>query len=375
MNLDRIIGNRAHIGRNIYTSGSRTGYALDSAYVNHTSGDAVAIRYICGSTDSIEEVYFYADAFADLANITLVAYVYNYNATSTRTGATLLATSTATTLPSGDDMWIKFTFGTPYDPAIGEILWVVIANTSGDPVNDYPNILTSTTYGLLENTMAGQGWSQMVPYTTTGGFASAGTAAVETPFIIKQGSVYYGTPWTQLNTAYYTNNTLERGLRVTCTEDCTVVGAQFIGASAYDKFRITLAATIPGAAVGAGEMEYDLDSTYPLDTHGGVIFSTPFTLLGGTAYNVTFTYAANSQLPYVAEIQDYASYSTVFDTLRAYDTMSCPWGIISDGGGTPAWVENKAICPNIQLIISDFPAQAAGGGLLTHPGMSGGMRG
>lgn len=371
-NLDRLIGNRAFVGRASTTSGSRTNFAIDSAYVHNTSGDAVGFRYTCGSTDTIDEVYVFVDAFQNRASVGMTCYIYNAN-TVARPGTTLHATSTATVIPSGDDMWVKFTFGTPYDPAIGEIVWIIVTNSSGAPTTDYPQVLTATTLIPGEQNIQASGWGQIIPHTNTAGFSTSGTVVQEAPIVIKQGSAYYGQPWTQLNTAYYTNNTLERGIRVTCTEDCTVVGAQFIGVAAYDKFRITLAATIPGAAVGAGEVEYDLDASGADDVNGCIIFDTAFTLSGGTAYNVTVTYAANSQLPHVMELQDHTSYSTMFNTLRGYDTISMPWGIISDGGGTPAWTEDKAICPDIQLIISDYPAQAAGGGLLAHPGMRGGF--
>lgn len=361
-NRDRLIGNRDFVGRIFNISGARSGFAIDSAYSHGVSGDAIGFRYTCGSTDTIDEVYVFVDAFQDLANVTMECRIYNEGSNQRKPGSTLHATSSATTNPSGDDMWVKFAFGTPYNPAIGEILWIVVINTSAAPTTDYPTVLTSTTYYPLESGPAGVDWTQLHCFTNTAGFSTNGTQAPETPCVVKQGSAYFGQPWTQINITYYTSNTLERGMRITCTGDVTVVGAQFIGVAAYDKFRITLAATIPGAAVGAGEVEYDLDASGADDLNGCIIFDTPFTLVGGTAYNVTLTFAANSQLPYVLQIEDYSSYSSMFDTLRGYDTSAMPWGIISDGGGTPAWVEDKKICPGIQLIVCDNPAQAGSSG-------------
>ena len=150
---------------NIYVlSGSRTATSLNSAYVNNTSGAGVAVRYMASTADSIDEFYIMLDAITGTrANITMTCIINNESGAS-RAGSTTRATSTATTMPSADDKWIKFTFGTPYTPVVGEVLWFIAYNASASPTVDYPQILTGTTIQLA-NIISSVG--RQNTYTTT----------------------------------------------------------------------------------------------------------------------------------------------------------------------------------------------------------------
>ena len=358
MNLERLSSVRSGIGHITGSVGSRTNILLNAAFVNATSGAAVAIRYMAMTADPIDELYIFMDAFAGtLGNITMAAEIFNERAAQpSRPGATSRDTSTATTMPAGADQWIKFAFGTPYTPAVGEILWLVASNTAAAPATDYPQIMSLTT-GLIGDP---SGIGPMMGYSTADGFATNGTGAAEMPFVVKQGSNYFSQPFTQRNNAPYTSNTLERGMQITLDEDVVIVGAIFDSAVAFASLRILADATAPG---GTALNSYDLSGVANQTTQdycGGLIFPTPVTLSGGTTYKVTFTFSAVGTAPAAFQIEDYASYSTMFDTLRGYDTMILPWSVLDDGAG--GWTTNKSLAPMIKLIVGSFPAIVGGGG-------------
>lgn len=350
------------------SSGIRAAFNLSAAFVNQTSGNAVAIRFMAQTTDPIDELYVFLDSVGGtLANITMECVILNEQ-TSTRPNTTVRDTSTAATMPAAADMWIKFAFGTPYTPAIGEILWLVITNTSADPATDYPGILTAP--NVWNSPVSGYGYS--MGYTTTGGFSAAGTTAPKMPFVIKAGSNYFGQPFTITANSYYTSNQLIRGIQITPTEDVQVNGAAInAGGAQLENVTIYADATAPG---GSALATYDLDSTANATTSdqcGGITF-TPYTLTGGVTYKVTVGFNSNNQNPQVYQIEDYSSYSAVFDAIRANDTIGMPWSVIDDAGG--GWTIDKAVCPSLALYIVDNPAQAAGGASPRFGDMTGGKQ-
>ena len=371
MNLERLSTSRAGVGHHNAGSGARANVLLNAAFVNAASGAAIAVRYMAMTADPIDELYVFMDAFAGtLGNITMAAEIFNERAAlPARPGATSRDTSTATAMPAAADQWIKFTFGTPYTPAVGEILWLVAYNTAAAPATDYPQIMSATTGSIADP----GGVGPMMGYSTADGFTTNGTLQPETPFIVKQGSSYFGQPFTQRNPSPYTSNSLERGMQITLDEDVVVVGALFDSIVAFASLRILADATAPG---GAALNSYDLSGVANQTTQdycGGLIFPTPVTLSGGTTYKVTLTFSANTQLPVGLQIEDYASFATMFDTLRGYDTMILSWSVLDDGAG--GWTINKSLVPMIKLIVQSFPAIVGGGGMIVHPGMSGGFRG
>jgi hypothetical protein len=352
VNLERLSVSRTRAGRSNAASGSRTATSLNAAYVHGTSGPAVAVRYFCPTADPISELYVFLDAAGGtLGNVTMEAAIYNEN-TALRAGTTQRDVSTATAMPAAQDMWVRFTFGTPYTPTVGEILWLVAYNTSAAPTVDFPQILTGTTHDM--------GDALFTPFTTTNGFSGNGGAASEMPFVVKQGSAYFGQPFTQRHATFYANNTLERGIQITPTEDVTVCAAVFPLSNTLSDLRILADATAPGgAALNTFDLDSDANET-TADVTGSKWFDSPVTLTGGTTYKATLTFGSATQNPAVLHIEDYASYSAVFDALRANDKLAVPWGVVDDGAG--GWTIQKDVCPDLSLIVSDFPAQAAGGG-------------
>lgn len=356
MNQSRLTAWPATVGRMQIASGSRTATNLNAAFVNGTSGAAVAIRWMAMTTDPIDELYVFLDSNGGtLGSITMESKIYNEN-TQLKPGTTTRATSTATTMPGAVDKWIKFAFGTPYTPAVGEILWITVYNTSGAPATDFPGIMTATT--ALNVQLSGGGVA--CGFTTTDGFSTNGTAANEVPFVLKCGSNYFGNPFTQTNTSYYSSNTRQRGIVVTPTEDIAVNGAMFNPiSSAFNEVKIYDNTTAPG---GTALATYDMDSNANAttgDVCGGVTFAS-YTLTGGTTYKIVNTFASSATTPTVWQIEDYSSYSSIFDAVRANDQIGCPWSCIDDGAG--GWTIDKSICPAYALYIDDNPAISSSGG-------------
>jgi hypothetical protein len=355
MNQSRMTAWPNQVGRVQLTSGSRTATSLNAAFVNGTSGPAVSIRWMAQTTDPIDELYVFLDSNGGtLGSITMQALVLNEN-TQTRAGTTVRATSTATVMPAAVDRWIKFTFGTPYTPAIGEILWLTVHNTSASPATDFPGIMTATTATSIMPASIGYA----LGFTTTTGFTTNATAAQKCPFVLKCGSNYFGNPFTQF-ASYYASNTLQRGIVVTPTEDVVVMGVSYNTVSAnINELKIYDNSTAPG---GTALATYDLDSNANAttgDVCGGTTFAN-FTLTGGTTYKVVLTFGTAATNPSVVQIEDYSSYSSVFDALRDNDTIGNPWSCIDDGAG--GWTIDKAICPALALYIDDNPAIPPSGG-------------
>ena len=354
MNLERLtsINGFLTLGNVIASDGSRTGIALDSAYVHGTSGDAVGWRYCCQSDEAITEFYCFVIAFQDLANVTMQCTIRD-GATNTLRPGSVLATSNATVLPAGDGMWAKFTFA-GYTPAVNEILWFVVENTSADPTNDYPTVMSATNTFFTTS----YAFQHILPYTNTAGFSTNGTVSTEIPFIIKQNSFYVSQPFTQFTSSFYTSNKLERGIVITSEEDIQISGVRMSPSSTYDKFRILKSTTAPGAAVGAGELEIDLDAGGIFNDQIGAATFAPFTLVGGRKYYITLTFTANATVPNVWQIEDYSSYSSVFDAIRAYSPIVGVPSVIDDGAG--GWTEDNSVAPFIALLVSGYPAISSG---------------
>lgn len=324
--------------------------SLNVAYVHATSGKAVGLRYMARTANPIDELYVFLDAsIGTIGSITMEAKIYNEGSTAGKPGSTLRDTSTATVVPSAVDKWIKFTFGTPYTPVVGEILWFVVYNTSGAPGTDAPAILTSTNM-TVSGPDAG--------YTTSDGFTTDGAVA-EVPHVVKQGADYIGQPFTQRSTPW-ASNSRQRGVVITPTVNVDISGVLFDAIVALNEFKVYADATAPG---GTALLTADLDGVANLitaDISGARIFATSLTLDANTTYKGVLTYtSSDATTPAVYEIEDYASYTAVFDALRATDPFFNPWMAIDDGAG--GWTILKNYAPaGLALILQSFEAAPPG---------------
>ena len=351
------VGRHPFIGQQPAASGTRTNLSLTVAYVHYDPGPglgtAVGVRFVAETTDTLDELYVFMDDFiGTLGNITMACDIYNEGATIGLPGATVRDSSTATAMPDGVDKWIKFTFGTPYTPAVGEVLWFVIRNTATIPLTDAPAIL------LLTNCLVPQK-RQAAGYSTTDGFTTS-TARITTPAVIKAGANYIGSGVTRRQTALSANNTLERGMLVIPRQRCEVLAVESVGilGTAISGINFYASATVPG---GTALANYATGGTNKVT--GELMFfhalSPTIVLERGQTYRVTFTFSANSTLGIAAQVEDYASYTTPFDAL-VDGHFACP--MVQDNGAG-GWTQSNGNLWDMGLYANAFPG-VIGSGLL-----------
>lgn len=354
MNLGVLRSNRApYIGTMHLASGSTTNVALNGAYSHGASGPAVGVRFSAVEAVAITEFYVFLGAFSGtLGNISMECILYNENPDyPARPGTTVRATSSATTMPDAAVKWIKFAFGTPYTPANGEILWCVVRNTASNPTVDYPS---------LRNSVDGEGGDVpggvgiVAPYTTANGFTSNGTLQGKLPFVIVgDNGPILANVFTSRGTCF-ASNMRERGIRFTPQVDCVCFGVVVDTAfPAYDTFRILADATAPGGTALLSRVWNATNRT--ANAVGNLIFASPITLSRGITYKAVSTFSGwDTDLPRSqGRIDDYSSYSSLFDAIRAKDTHHYPSMVVDNGSG--GWTEFKDYSGGIVLGVDDFP--------------------
>jgi hypothetical protein len=343
------------------SSGSKIGFTLNSAYVHRTSGQAMTVGYRARNTNPINEFYCMVDVTTGTrASIALQCDIYDStSAAAARPGTGLLDSSTSMTYPSSDLCWIKFDFATPHTPALNDLIWFVIHNTSASPTVDYPAIVTTTDTSFRFG-------CNSAPSTSTVGFSVAGTSVVEMPFVVVQGTEPYGQPIGGRSSTTYTNNTLERGF---------VLPAE-VGEIPLEGWNI-LSNVLPGkiysdGVAPGGTALYTFPSlTGTGSQHTRHWFDSSFTLnsLGGTPpWKVVFATTVNSQGPTGGFIYDYSSYSTMFDKFA--DGINFVHGVQDNGAG--GWNYFKNYINGILLFAGNYTAPT-GGGLLLPRGFNGGL--
>lgn len=334
------------------SSGSATGFNLTTAFVKGTSGAAFLVRYVCRTADPIDALWVFVHAFTGTVTA-MQCDIYNENAWNLP-GATLRDSSTAVSIPAGATQWMKFTFGTPYTPTVGEVLWFIVHNTTATPASNYPTIRTATTTSIGAS-------SDLVfrikPFTTSTGATTTG-ATYEAPCVVKQGSNYFGQPLTIYNGGnFLANDSNEKGMQFTVPTGLifNIYGYETTkSTSLADTAKLYADATAPGGTVLAS---WDLDSDTNETTNEAIgckIFDTAYAAGAGT-YKFVFDPGGNMNLAGM-EIEDYASYSTEFDAM--FDMWKCTKPVIENAG---SWTVDGHGLVDIRLLI-EVTAAASGGG-------------
>lgn len=332
-------------------TGTRNNTSINSAYSHKTSGAAIALRYMAQSTSPINACYIFMDTFTGtLGNITMECTIYN-ESSATIPSTTVRATSTACTMPDAADKWIKFTFGTPYTPSIGEVLWFVCYNMAADQTTDYPQIITTTQLAQSNATNSvGTIRRSFNTVTTTNGFTTGSSTVAMTGIVTHADGLAVGTPLTRQNTAYYASNTLKRGILIPALDSpVTVVG-----------FTFDITASMNGIQMFRGNSSPNSSPAYTWNTGtdtnevtdeliGCKMFDIPVTLVANVPHRFVMTFASNSTVPQVGEIEDYSSYSSVFDSFFQSTVLCC--STIDDGAG--GWTDYKGASPGIGLMIGN----------------------
>lgn len=249
-----------------------------------------------------------------------------------------------------------------YAVSRGELLSIVVEPT-GTP-NGSNNSAFTTTLSVVGHS---------VPFGRTRNSGSWNSQTFQTPIYgYKSSTKSYGTPIQSVST--YTIGT---------TTDPDEVAAKFtIPSSACSTYKLLGARVFMSNNSGNADCDFVLyqgtteldsatvDGTYRPNNASGtpaVYWADGDTLTAGTEYSIAFRPTATTTLGIW-----YAEYTS------EQDADSCPGGSLVgcqvrvDAG---SWTADDTRRLFVELYLEDMTASGGGGGLLTHPGMSGGARG
>lgn len=346
------------------SGGSRTNHSLNSAFVRGVSGAAVGIRYRCLTNQPINELYVFNDLTTGTrANVSLLARVYDVAASGTQAGTTLLATSNAATLPAADDRWIRFVFPTPYTPAAGEWVWLNVENTAAAPATDFCGIMNASAANNPRTTFS------PTAFTTTNGWSTAGTSNIELPNVILQGSATVaGMPWTLLSTV----GTFVGKRGVLLSSDLKRFQynwfRQWVNSNTWTNLQVYDLATPP---TGTPLIDLSIPSS-GLDRFLGLtdVSSLNFSTLPGSGPFVLCTvFSATQNQGGMLQIEDYASFPTLFDRFTE-DNFLNPAYVFESAGN---WVIDRSRTGGMMLAANDVVS--SGGGLFLPRSFDGGLAG
>lgn len=316
-------------------AGSNTGLALDSDFTLGTGGDCVGVRFLAPPGGvHVDKVYFFLHA-ADAEGQNLTCHVANYGASASRAGSSISSVTSAG--GTAASKWILFTFTDTTALTANELYWVVVGDAAGN--GDGYQIRTRNSSNQTNSSAANFGLgSHFGGYTNDSGFTTNGTT-ISYPFafiIVFSDGTVYGHPYTQSTTD--TSNTYERGIKITPTEDIKVSGLVVSAGANISTIQILEEATIPGGSIWSG---FNSGSAYTLTTNqkanNCIWLPSVTTLYGGNTYRITFRYSSAATYPGYNECEDVAT--------PGADAVACSLGAgticytISDGGGTPAFVD------------------------------------
>ncbi len=352
------------VGYTNSASGARSSSALSAAYTYGSAGNVIGIRFNAIKASGIKKVYVFVDAVTGTAgNVVLKCEIRNeHTSTSTQPGSTLNKAGVTSTSTVSAGHWCEFDFSaSPYVPAVGETIWLVLYNTAGAPATDFPSVLVANGIAMPPISLFPY---QFQMYTTSNGFSSAGTVSQQRVCVVEYADgTIDGQPFTKSNAAFYSSNTRERGIVIDGLDVATYIYAfVFVAAMSANVSGIKIYGT--GSAGGTQAPGGTALATYNLGSDTGqsrdrTIGSkvvTPILLSANTKYRVVFTYSANVAAPTILQIESASDFA---DTLLVgmYGN-SIGYSTIDNGSG--GWTDDKSAWGGIALAISSY-SPAAGG--------------
>lgn len=342
-------------------AGSETAYQVDSAWVFETSGEAVFLTFISPVTQSSGTLDFYAHVLGSVTGTpTYKAELRNGAGAADdpdrpeSAGSALATTGNVT--PSAD-RWSTFSF-TGVSLTEGQTYWIVIYNSHATPASNYCSwvwrgALDSNNYNLNMHPMFISGYT--INGFTTDPSLLTGTA----PMVVKfnDGSII-GNPYTEASS--HAGDTNDRGFRLNLTASLKIFGFGVgAGTTAVSGFEINQNTT----------NILTVTSDIYAETRSERILFDEITLSASTDYDFVITFGSASTAGTIYYMGETSG------NLPA-DVLACKMieGYV-DGTTPGSYTLDATKTISGAVIISDIVAGGAGGGMITHPGMSGGMRG
>jgi hypothetical protein len=347
------------IGLGWGAAGSRTAFALDTAFTLGSAGKCAGLRFVAPATTTITDVLFFVSA-APASGRNISVNVCSQTST-TQPGAAVTNGTVSVSGGTTANKWIKATYGTPPSVTVGTGYWIVIGDPAG-AASGYSVLVQ----GVFSGPIASLDGSSVVPlwrqFTSTDGFATVGSAG-NTPatFVIVFGDgTYLGVPYT-LTTANDSSAAVERGWLITPDEDVTI--SYITGRFPAGSMKVYESGQNPGGTVFAG-FNGGAALSIPSSAQAiGCFRFPPCTLAGGATYRVVVDPSAATQSPGYTQIEDNTTHSAI---LEACGFPGIGMQHTEESGGT--WVNSTSKLPRLFIGFDQLPAQTGGAGIAVLTG-------
>ncbi len=349
------IGLKKSIGMN---AGTATAFEINSAYVFEVSGDVLGIRFCSPVTQVNGSLLLYAmpDSMAGAptwkAELRAGAGAGEI-AGKPDAGGAQLALSDELTAPA-DDQWCVFTFAN-VSLTVGQFYWLNIHNTHALPLANYASWYYR---GACDAHDLGVYSYLFSAYASTDGFATSGAEiSTNIPTVTIKFNDASVMGFGYIGAEAHANDANYRGNRY------SIPGKMSVNAIVSNLSLSTLNAVKVYNAAGDTMVSTTLDECG--EDNGAFLAATELT--GGTAYD------------YVFGVSGASTYGTIYNMVEAEGDVpadvkaTAPAAYID---GTPgSFTVNTSKIFRMCVSYEDIPTVSAGGGLLRHPGTSGGLNG
>lgn len=336
-------GFQCGLGFNV--TGTRTAYALDTAFTLGSAGKCVGFRFIAPATTTITDVVFFLTAAPGSAHDLSVNACSQ--TTSVRPGSALTNGSVTVSGGTTAGVWVKATFGTPPNVTVGTGYWIVIGDPSGAASN-YSVLSQGSHCSVGINAYPSSHIFRT--YTSTAGFSADGSGAGIVPpccIVFGDGS-YIGSPYTLASTAD-ASAALERGWRITPDEDVTI--SWICGNPPAGSLKVYPDGQNPGGTIYSG---FNGGAAFSIPTsaqQNTAVSFPPCTLLAGQTYRIVIDPTAATTAPGYVQIEDDTSHATI---LEACGFPGIAMQHTEEAAG-PVWTDSPSKAPRYFLGISSLP--------------------
>lgn len=332
--------------------------AIDSAFLFETSGDAFFAQFVSPITQSSATLTFYAYVMAVTGTPDFQLHVRKAAQGSgdvdrpETAGSSISSSPSTLTLGAGDvGTWVSLTCTVSL--TAGETYFAIIGNTHATPASNHATFRYRSTMGAFG--AAGYDlWNEacLAGYTSSG-FTTDPTVTSVGPgtFVLKfSDGTLLGFPY--VDSAGHANNTDDRGIRFTPTEDVVISGLGFgylLGAVTEDLSIYTSA----GAVVL--DVPIDTSPMYSVGSNHSFLRFAPITLSGGTSYDIverSTTSRGSGTLYTMGEIEANVP----------ADVLACrpPFSFV--GGATAgSYTADTSTIFRVGLLVDNLPAISGGG--------------
>lgn len=357
----------------VWDTGTYTEFAIDSAFILATSGDAMIWGFIAPESQtsaSLTFSVFIGSVTGSPTDVRLDLYIEPGSPTDKdRPQGSVLATSGAVDVSALGGKWATFTISS-VSLTKDTWYWAVIRNATATQASNYPSIPQRPAIDL-SNLVSDRVLVVRNGTTTDGVTSDPSNAQYSAPCVVKLGSgTLFGNPWVK-NRTYLGDNAHDRGMRVIFPEDMVLAGVGFLlfGNNNLRDLEIYLTGTNTQVGSTISHITGSVLQAFPLWKVPSV------TLTGGQGYDIviapTTGTSGGSTAPSMSEATPPA------DVLAMQpDVGGVKWASIT--GTTPGsyTYDERDMVPMALYFDEASPAiSGSGAGIIKQAGVGGGMVG